>query len=124
MADETQSTHEKTIRVKDKASEPPGLRCSFCRAPHDDTHKLIAGAGVFICSQCVALCVEILTEQRSTDHVFRIGCQEGGREGIPAVVYGPLPPLSTRWFYQCAACGSWNAGDKVSNCLHCGAPQG
>ena len=123
MAEEAKSTREVTIRVKDGASEPPGLRCSFCRAPQDDTHTLTAGPGVFICSQCVVLCVEILIEKRSRDRVFRIACQEGGREGVTSLVYGPVPPLSIRWLYQCRACGTWNAGEKVSDCLHCGAPR-
>ena len=123
MADETQSTREVTIRVRDRGTEPPGLRCSFCRAPQDDTHNLIAGPGVFICSQCVALCVEILTEQHTADGVFRVGYQDNGQEGVRSIVHGPLPPLSSRWFYQCGACGTWNAGVKVSECLHCGAPR-
>jgi hypothetical protein len=32
-----------------------GLACSFCRRSQDQTAKLIAGPGVFICDACVAL---------------------------------------------------------------------
>lgn len=35
-------------------------RCSFCGKKQSEI-RLIAGPGVFICSQCVALCNEILS---------------------------------------------------------------
>src|SRR5512135_820441 len=39
-------------------------RCSFCRRPHDEVTRLIAGPeGVFICDECVELCREILDEE-------------------------------------------------------------
>lgn len=34
--------------------------CSFCGKSQDQVDKLIAGAGVFICNECVGLCVDIL----------------------------------------------------------------
>ena len=36
--------------------------CSFCGKRQDQVRKLVAGPGVCICDQCVALCVEILAE--------------------------------------------------------------
>jgi hypothetical protein len=36
------------------------LNCSFCQKSKEEVAKLIAGPGVFICDQCVGLCVEIL----------------------------------------------------------------
>ena len=36
------------------------FRCSFCFKPQDQVTKLIAGPGVMICSECVALCVPIM----------------------------------------------------------------
>lgn len=36
--------------------------CSFCGKPRPKLRKLIAGPGVYICDECVALCVEILEE--------------------------------------------------------------
>ena len=38
-------------------------RCSFCRKTQEQVRKLIAGQGVYICDECVALCAEIATEQ-------------------------------------------------------------
>ena len=37
--------------------------CSFCGKPRPQLRKLIAGPGVYICDECVALCVEILEEE-------------------------------------------------------------
>lgn len=36
------------------------LLCSFCGKPEPLVEKLIDGPGVYICDECVALCVEIL----------------------------------------------------------------
>jgi ClpX C4-type zinc finger len=35
------------------------LRCTFCGKSQIDVRKLIAGPTVFICDECVALCVKI-----------------------------------------------------------------
>ena len=37
--------------------------CSFCGKPRPKLRKLIAGPGVYVCDECVALCVEILEEE-------------------------------------------------------------
>jgi ATP-dependent protease Clp ATPase subunit len=42
------------------ASEP---RCSFCGKERAAVANLIAGPGVWICNDCVALCVEIIDEE-------------------------------------------------------------
>jgi hypothetical protein len=34
--------------------------CTFCGKGNTDVKKLIAGPGVFICDECVALCVDII----------------------------------------------------------------
>jgi hypothetical protein len=34
-------------------------RCSFCNKAQSEVRKLIAGARVFICDECVDLCVQI-----------------------------------------------------------------
>src|SRR3989338_9999396 len=38
------------------------LYCSFCGKTQYDVQKLIAGPTVFICDECVGLCVNILVE--------------------------------------------------------------
>ena len=39
------------------------LSCSFCNKNQDEVKKLIAGPGVYICNECVDLCVDILHEE-------------------------------------------------------------
>ena len=38
------------------------IYCSFCGKPQDMVGRLIAGNGVYICDQCVELCMNILEE--------------------------------------------------------------
>jgi hypothetical protein len=40
------------------------LRCSFCNKSQRDVKKLIAGPRVFICDECVDICVTIITEEK------------------------------------------------------------
>jgi ClpX C4-type zinc finger protein len=37
--------------------------CSFCLKPSTQVAKLVAGHGVYICNECVALCAEIIATQ-------------------------------------------------------------
>lgn len=39
------------------------LNCSFCGKNQHEVNKLIAGPKVFICDQCVSLCVDIIAEE-------------------------------------------------------------
>jgi len=43
------------------------LHCSFCGKSQDEVRKLIAGPSVFICDECVELCLDIIHEE-STDN--------------------------------------------------------
>jgi len=46
-----------------------GFPCSFCSSNHeDDGVYIIAGPGVYICSECVELCNEVLAEQNKKSH--------------------------------------------------------
>lgn len=47
------------------------VRCSFCGKGQDQVRKLIAGPGVFICDQCIALCQEALDYDGNTATVER-----------------------------------------------------
>ena len=38
------------------------LRCTFCGKPHTDVGKLVAGPGVYICDECVNLCVDVIAK--------------------------------------------------------------
>ena len=64
-------------------SSNPNLRCSFCGKTQDQVRKLAAGPKVFICDECVEVCVEIMadtgapcrTQTRHTRRRLRIGMQ-------------------------------------------------
>ncbi len=45
--------------ARDDDREKP-VRCSFCGKSQDDVDKLIAGPGVYICDECVDLCMDIV----------------------------------------------------------------
>ena len=44
---------------KESSSEP--LKCSFCGKSQKQVIKLIAGPGVYICDECIELCVETVS---------------------------------------------------------------
>jgi ATP-dependent Clp protease ATP-binding subunit ClpX len=39
------------------------LHCSFCGKEQDTVRRLVAGPGVYICDECIALCTEIIAEE-------------------------------------------------------------
>ncbi len=43
------------------------LACSFCDKTQKDVKKLIAGAGVYICDECIELCNEIIAEEKEKE---------------------------------------------------------
>ena len=43
------------------------IRCSFCGKRENQVERLIAGPGVYICSDCVAACSELLREEMQFD---------------------------------------------------------
>ncbi len=48
-----------------KYTNPAGLSCSFCHKPQRDVEKIIAGPNVYICNECIRLCLDIIRENRS-----------------------------------------------------------
>ena len=53
------------------------LYCSFCGKSQHEVRKLIAGPTVFICDECVELCMDIIREENKTNLVK-------SREGVPS----------------------------------------
>src|SRR6188508_445353 len=52
------------------------LYCSFCGKSQHEVRKLIAGPTVFICDECVELCMDIIREENKTSMVK-------SSEGVP-----------------------------------------
>lgn len=42
-------------------------RCTFCGKTERQVRKLVAGPNAFICDECIALCVDIISEERGKD---------------------------------------------------------
>jgi ATP-dependent Clp protease protease subunit len=67
-------------KVIDKRPEDPSskntLYCSFCGKSQHEVRKLIAGPTVFICDECVELCMDIIREENKSSLVK-------SRDGIP-----------------------------------------
>src|ERR1700676_554312 len=53
------------------------LYCSFCGKSQHEVRKLMAGPTVFICDECVELCMEIIREENKTSFMK-------SREGVPS----------------------------------------
>ena len=61
----------------------PAVTCSFCGKPAEQVEKMITGAGVQICSDCVTMCHRIIEEDRAR-------AQQREQE-VAAAVEKPLP---------------------------------
>ena len=45
-----------------KYDENKQLKCSFCGKPQSQVRRLVAGSGVYICDECVHLCMDIIND--------------------------------------------------------------
>lgn len=52
------------LRKRKQARLAATRQCAFCGKQQDEVERLIAGPGVFICSECVDLCQQIIQEGR------------------------------------------------------------
>jgi ATP-dependent Clp protease ATP-binding subunit ClpX len=62
-------------KVSSGETEKP-LHCTFCGKSQHEVRKLIAGPTVFICDECVELCMDIVGEENKSSLVK-------SRDGIP-----------------------------------------
>lgn len=51
------------------------LHCSFCGKSQDEVKKLIAGRGVFICDECIEVCINIVAEEMAEINRSQLGCE-------------------------------------------------
>lgn len=49
-----------------KYDDTQQLKCSFCGKTQEQVRRLVAGPGVYICDECIALCEDILREEFSS----------------------------------------------------------
>jgi ATP-dependent Clp protease ATP-binding subunit ClpX len=57
--------------------------CSFCGKGHSEVKKLIAGPGVYICNECVDLCVSILDKEFRAADAGKASTSKGKRQALP-----------------------------------------
>ncbi len=62
-----------------KKNDIEGLKCSFCNKSQRDVRKLIAGPTVYICDECVDICLDIIAEERESE-------EQEGRLSLPKPV--------------------------------------
>ena len=54
--------------TKEKSNNKNTLYCSFCGKSQHEVKKLIAGPTVFICDECVELCMDIIKEENKSNN--------------------------------------------------------
>lgn len=86
---------------KSRKKAATNLACTFCGLPKDECAKLIAGPGVFICGECVALVHRVAEESQPVEtsrtrldlvpKVSRLACSFCGKEArkVNTLVTGP-----------------------------------
>ena len=60
-----------------KYDENKQLRCSFCGKPQSQVARLVAGPDVYICDECIAICLDILKEGAEAEGQSVAGQSEG-----------------------------------------------
>ena len=68
--------------------------CSFCGKSRFQCEFVLAGPCVYICNECIDLCVELAAEERKNPPFNLCWCHWCGASGV---YYGPVPP--------CEVCG-------------------
>jgi len=53
--------------MKKRVSSPHPIKCSFCGRGQDEVARLVSGPNVYICSECVKLCNDILEGETDQD---------------------------------------------------------
>ena len=54
---------------QDNTGDGKLLHCNFCGKSQHEVRKLIAGPSVYICDECVELCMDIIREETKTSLV-------------------------------------------------------
>lgn len=62
------------------------LACSFCRKSDRDVAKLVAGPGVYICDECVAIAGRLMQEDSNAPLNVRMDLSERFRDRLRALI--------------------------------------
>ena len=61
----------------------PTVTCSFCGKPAEQVEKMITGAGVHICSDCVSMCYRIIEEDKSRSMQQKAAAEAAAQKPLP-----------------------------------------
>jgi ATP-dependent Clp protease ATP-binding subunit ClpX len=84
-----------------KYTNPSGLSCSFCHKSQREVDKIIAGPNVYICSECIRLCMDIVQENTQQNPV------SWGQGGVPT-------PAKIKSYLDQYVIGQDNAKRRIS----------
>ena len=59
--------------MKKRIATPHPIRCSFCGRGQDEVARLVSGPSVYICSECVKLCNDILEGELEREQPSQAG---------------------------------------------------
>src|SRR6267142_5393355 len=59
--------------MKKRIATPHPIRCSFCGRGQDEVARLVSGPSVYICSECVKLCNDILEGELEREQPSTVG---------------------------------------------------
>jgi len=76
-------------------TKPKIANCSFCGKADTEIAKLVAGPGVFICNECVALAAMVIEQSNAADAAAKAA--EAGQTAKAAQTAEPSPPPVAPW---------------------------
>ncbi len=62
------------------------LHCSFCGKSQEEVKKLIAGRGVYICDECIEVCINIVADEMAEINKAEAGISYDGNLPTPAKI--------------------------------------
>ena len=62
------------------------LHCSFCGKSQDEVKKLIAGRGVYICDECIEVCINIVADEMAEVNKSALGSTADGSLPSPSKI--------------------------------------
>ena len=74
------------------ADEPVLAACSFCKKDNRQVKRLVAGPGVYICDECVALCSQLVGQESSAEESAERRAQFTNRSA--AEILASLPAMA------------------------------
>ena len=57
----------------DKENNGEMLHCSFCGKSQAEVKKLVAGRGVYICDECIEVCINIVADELEEERKAEAG---------------------------------------------------